>query len=170
MLQIYMVMGGIPHYLKALKAGRSARYKTSTGFVLAKKVCYAMNIWCGYAYENICLKHLSAIKKGLEIGGIYATASSFFKKGTTAHNGTQIDLVIDRNDRIINLCEIKFYNVAFTITKDYAEKLREKIRVFQETTQTTKQVQLVMITTFGLSSNKHSLGLINADLDMQIFF
>jgi hypothetical protein len=127
-------------------------------------------IWCGYAYENICLKHISNIKKALEIGGIYATTSSFVKAGTQEEKGTQIDLVIDRNDHIINLCEVKFYNVEFTITKDYTEKLRDKIRVFQESTQTKKQVQMVFITTFGLKHNKHSLGLISTDLKMDIFF
>jgi len=84
-------------------------------------------IWCGYAYENICLKHLSVIKKALEIGGVYATVSTFYKQGNDTNKGTQIDLVINRNDHIINLVEIKFYNVAFTITKAYAEKLRDKI-------------------------------------------
>ena len=127
-------------------------------------------IWCGYAYENICLKHISSIKKALEINGIYSTSSSFLKLGTPDDQGTQIDLVIERNDHIINLCEVKFYNVEFTISKDYAQKLREKIRIFQENTKTKKQIQLVFITTFGLKHNKHSLGLISADFGMEIFF
>ncbi|MFK7950480.1 MAG: ATP-binding protein [Saprospiraceae bacterium] len=127
-------------------------------------------IWCGYAYENICLKHVENIKKALEINGVYSTTSSFFKQGNKEEKGSQIDLVIDRNDHIINLCEVKFYNVEFTITKDYAQKLRDKIRVFQETTKTKKQVQLVFITTFGLKHNKHSLGLVSNDFGMNIFF
>ena len=130
----------------------------------------AYKIWCGYAYENICLKHIVAIKKALEIGGIYATTSSFLKQGNDTQKGTQIDLVINRNDHIINLCEIKFYNVEFTITKDYAQKVRDKIRIFQEVTKTKKQVQIVFITTFGLKSNKHSLGLVHAAYGMDIFF
>lgn len=130
----------------------------------------AYKIWCGYAYENICLKHINNIKKALEIGGIYATTSSFLKIGTKEENGTQIDLVIDRNDHIINLCEVKFYNVAFTVTKDYAVKLREKVRIFQESTNTKKQIHLVLITTFGLKHNKHSLGLISANIGMEVFF
>ena len=127
-------------------------------------------IWCGYAFENICLKHISNIKKALEIGGIYSTSSSFLKLGTSEEKGAQIDLVIDRNDHVINLVEVKFYNVEFSITKDYAQKLRDKIRVFQENTKTNRQVQLVFITTFGLKYNKHSLGLVHAALGMDIFF
>lgn len=130
----------------------------------------AYKIWCGYAYENICLKHVAEIKKALEINAVYVTTSSFFKQGTTEEKGTQIDLVIDRNDHIINLCEVKFYNVEFTITKDYTQKLRDKIRIFQETTNTKKQIQLTLITTFGLKQNKYSLGLVSNDFGMDIFF
>jgi AAA+ ATPase superfamily predicted ATPase len=127
-------------------------------------------IWCGYAYENICLKHIYNIKKGLEIGGVYATVSTFYKRGKGEEEGTQIDLIIDRNDHVINLIEVKFYNVAFSITKDYAQKLRNKIRIFQETVKPQKQIQMVFISTFGLKQNKHSLGLISSDLDMDLFF
>ena len=127
-------------------------------------------IWCGYAFENVCLKHLISIKKALGIEGVYTSVSSFYKKGIDKETGTQIDLLIDRNDFIINLVETKFHNVRFSITKDYAQKLREKIRVFQENTQTNKQIYLTMITTFGLKPNKHSIGLITSDFDISIFF
>jgi len=127
-------------------------------------------IWCGYAFENVCLKHVLLIKKALGIEGVYTSASSFYKKGTAQEAGTQIDLLIDRNDHIINLIETKFHNVGFTISKDYAHKLREKIRIFQESTQTKKQIFLTMITTFGLKHNKHSIGLVSSDLDLKIFF
>lgn len=127
-------------------------------------------VWTGYAFENICLKHTSQIKKALGISGVYSITSSFFKKHTSTEKGTQIDLLIDRNDHIINLIETKFYNTEFTITKDYAEKLREKLRIFQESTKTRKQLFLTLITTFGLRHNKHSLGLINSDLSMDMLF
>lgn len=127
-------------------------------------------IWSGYAYGNICFKHIEAIKKALEIGGIFSTTSSFLKVGNTEETGAQIDLLIDRNDHIINLFEIKFHNVEFTVTKDYARRLREKIRIFQENTATNKQIHLVFLSTFGLRQNKHSLGLISADFGMEVFF
>lgn len=127
-------------------------------------------IWCGYAYENICLKHIANIEKALEIGGVYTTISTFYKRGTDEDTGAQIDLVINRNDHVINLVEIKFYNVEFTITKAYAHQLRTKIRIFQEAERPKKQLQLVFISTFGLNTNKHSLGLVSSDLDMDIFF
>lgn len=127
-------------------------------------------IWSGYAFENICLKHVPQIKDALKIGGVYAITSSFFKKGMAKELGTQIDLVIDRKDHVINLIEAKFYIDEFTISKDYAEKLRQKISVFRTTTNTKKQLVLTLITTFGLKSNKHSLGLVEQDFSMEILF
>jgi AAA+ ATPase superfamily predicted ATPase len=127
-------------------------------------------IWCGYAFENVCLKHITQIKKALGISGIYTRSASFFKKGDETNAGVQIDLLIDRNDRTINLVEIKFYDGLFTVSKDYAQKLRQKIQIFKETTQTKKQVFLTMITALGLKSNINSVGLVDNDFDNEILF
>lgn len=126
--------------------------------------------WSGYAFENICLKHIPQIKKALSIAGVYSQSSSFFKKGTDTEKGAQIDLLIDRNDKVINLCEIKFYLSELSLSADYANTLREKIRVFRDTTQTRKQILLTLITTFGLKPNQHSLGLVDQVLDMNDLF
>lgn len=130
----------------------------------------AYKVWSGYAFENICLQHISEIKEALRIGGIYSNASSFLKKGTATEEGTQIDLLIDRNDQVINIVEIKFYNEVFTISKEYATKLRQKLRVFQGSTQTRKQLMLVLLTTFGLKHNQHSLGLVENVLSLDDLF
>ena len=84
--------------------------------------------------------------------------------------GAQIDLVIDRNDQVINLFEIKFYNEEFTISKEYADKLRKKMSVFRLVTKTKKQLFYMMITTFGLKKNQHSIGLIVNDLTIDDLF
>lgn len=130
----------------------------------------AYKTWTGYAYENICFKHIPQIKKALGISGVYALSSTFYKKGTKSEKGTQIDLLIDRNDHVINLFEIKFYNVSFSIDKSYAKILRQKLGVFQETTKTPKQLFWTMITTFGLKHNEHSLGLIQQVLTLENLF
>ena len=127
-------------------------------------------VWCGYAFENICLKHIQQIKKAMGISGIYSTSASFLKKGTKNETGTQIDLVIDRNDHVINLFEIKFYNSSFSITKEYAQTLRKKIQVFRESTKTSKQIFISFISTFGLQHNQHSIGLIHDNFDINILF
>ncbi len=130
----------------------------------------AWKTWSGYAFENVCLQHLPQIKKALGIAGVYSVSSSFYKKGTATTVGTQIDLLIDRNDHVINLFEIKFYNTAFTLSKNYAQNLREKIRVLRETTKTKKHISIVLITTYGVKNNSHSLGLVDNDLNMDILF
>ncbi|MEM8528313.1 MAG: ATP-binding protein [Bacteroidota bacterium] len=125
--------------------------------------------WSGYAFESLCLKHISQIKEALRIGGVYAEPSSFIFKGNDTYQGTQIDLLIDRNDQVINLCEIKFYNKTFTITKAYAEQLRNKRAIFQEVSQTKKQIFLTMITTFGLAENQYRQEIDNS-LTMEVLF
>ncbi|MEZ4847267.1 MAG: ATP-binding protein [Bacteroidia bacterium] len=126
--------------------------------------------WRGYAFESLCLKHIEQIKRALQIGGIYSEASSFVFRGDDTRPGIQIDLLIDRNDHAINLCEMKFYNDVFTIDKAYAENLRRKRAIFQEVTQTRKQVFITLITSFGLIPNQHSIGLIDQDFNMDILF
>ncbi len=126
--------------------------------------------WAGYAFENICFKHVSQIKKALGISGVYATASSYFKKGVEGEDGIQIDLLIDRNDHVINFCEIKFYSAEFTIDKATAMAYRNKIATFKESTLTRKQVFLTMITTFGVKQNAYSLGLVDTALTMDDLF
>lgn len=126
--------------------------------------------WSGYAFESICLKHISQIKKALGISGMYSESASYLKKGTGQTKGVQMDLLIDRNDHIINLFEIKFYNRPYILTKEYAKQLREKIALFQYYTQTKKQIFLSFITTFGILPNEYSLGFIQNDLTLDDLF
>ena len=126
--------------------------------------------WSGYAYENLCLKHISQIKKALDIAGIYSLSSSFTHKGTGDEMGTQIDLLIDRKDQVINLFEIKFYNDTFIISKSYAENIRKKRRIFKEVTKSHKQIFFVFITTFGLRTNEYSMELVGDVLTLDDLF
>jgi hypothetical protein len=126
--------------------------------------------WSGYAFENICLKHVPQIKKALGISGIYSTVSTFVKMGNDTDAGAQIDLLIDRHDRVINLVEIKFYNVALSLTQADADNLREKLRIFRESTGTKKLVNWVLLSTFGVKQNAHSLGSLAFSLDMNCLF
>jgi AAA+ ATPase superfamily predicted ATPase len=127
-------------------------------------------IWAGYAYENACLKHLPNIKKALGIAGVYTQSSTFFQKGGDGEDGAQIDLVLDRNDQVINLFEIKFYSAEFALSEADAKNLRNKVRIFKEKTKTKKQVMVVVLTTFGLEHNKHSLGMVEKILIMDDLF
>ncbi|MEK7257576.1 MAG: ATP-binding protein [Bacteroidota bacterium] len=92
--------------------------------------------WCGYAFENVCLKHLLQIKKALGIAGIYAEPSSFVYAGTKDEKGFQFDLVLDRKDQTINLFEFKFYNASLSLDRSDAAALREKMETFRRVSKT----------------------------------
>jgi uncharacterized protein len=124
--------------------------------------------WSGYAFEQVCLYHLPQIKQALGISGVQTSVSAWRSKSKT--DGAQIDLVIDRRDQVINLCEMKYSINPFAIDKKYAEELRDKAGIFKSETNTRKSVFLTMITTFGLKSNNYSTGLIQNDLKMDILF
>jgi uncharacterized protein len=78
--------------------------------------------------------------------------------------------LIDRQDNVISLCEVKFYNDELILTKANADNLRRKKSIFRHVTGTKKQIFMVLITTFGLVKNKHSLGLVDNVLDMNALF
>jgi len=120
--------------------------------------------WAGYAFEQLCMQHLPQIKKELGISGIQSSESSW--RGT----GAQVDLLIDRKDQVINICEMKFSINQFTIDKKYAASLRNKIGLLKSETQTKKAVFLTMVTTYGINKNEHSIGLVNNDLTMDCLF
>lgn len=126
--------------------------------------------WCGYAFENLCLKHIAQIKKSLGISGVFSQASTFYKKGNATDASLQIDLLIDRNDQVINLFEIKFYHKEITLTADQASQLRRKMWQFEEYTTTRKQIFWVFISAFGLKPNEHSLDIVHQSLRLEDLF
>ncbi|MDP3557885.1 MAG: ATP-binding protein [Bacteroidota bacterium] len=123
--------------------------------------------WSGYAFEQVCLAHVPQIKKALGIDGIKTETSSW--KSVQAKDGAQIDLVIDRRDGVINLCEMKFSISPFIIDKKYDAELRNKIGAFKTETRTKKSLFLTMLTTFGLQVNTYS-GNVQNDLKMDVLF
>jgi len=90
--------------------------------------------------------------------------------GTTGQDAAQIDLVLDRSDRVINLFEMKFSVDTFTIDKKYADALKKKIAVFREQTRTRKAIFLTMITTFGLNRNTYAIATVQNELTMEVLF
>jgi len=124
--------------------------------------------WSGFAFERVCLAHAPQIKKALGISGVKTYLFSWKSKNT--ENQTQIDLCIDRNDQVINLCEIKFSVHEFTIDKSYSENLRRKIGIFKTETKTRKAIYLTMLTTFGLVENEYSMSLVQNQLTMKELF
>jgi uncharacterized protein len=116
------------------------------------------------------MKHIEKIKAALGIASVYTEQSSFIYKGSAATDGTQIDLLIDRKDNVINICEAKFYDRPFTITKAYANELRNKMRIFQEKTKTRKSLFITIISTYGIVPNEHSTGFVQQEVTMENLF
>ena len=114
------------------------------------------NSWQGLTFEQVCKDHISQIKKKLGISGILSTVSAWSKKGNNTETGAQIDMLIDRRDHVISLCEDKFSTQQYEITKEYDGSLKNKVAVFRESTGTKKTIQVVMVTTYGIKPNKYS--------------
>jgi hypothetical protein len=126
-------------------------------------------IWCGMSFEAICLKHVDLIKGGLSISG-HSEESPWRYTGSEDESGAQIDLLIDRDDRVINICEMKFYTDVFTIDKSYASELERKLRVFREQTKTKKTLFLTFITTYGVKKNQYGTDLVDKELTIDCLF
>ena len=108
-------------------------------------------------------QNIRQIKEALGIAGVLTDISSWHSRGNG--KGAQIDLVIERDDRVINLCEIKFAKGPFEIDRTYDLALRGKIEVFRNETKTRKALHLTMITTYGLKPGKY-LGLVQSEINM----
>lgn len=124
----------------------------------------AHTAWGGYAFENICIKHVDQIKKALQIGGVYTTFSSWIQTGKGKDRGAQIDLVIDRADKCINICEMKFSTTPYLIDKKYADSLQNKVMQFRQSTQTNKTLFLTFITTYGVVDNDYKTQRVDAEV------
>ncbi|MBQ5724376.1 MAG: AAA family ATPase [Muribaculaceae bacterium] len=115
------------------------------------------NNWCGLAFERVCFAHIPQIKQALGIGGVVTNEYTWFVRKTDNLPGAQIDLLLDRGDSTINICEIKY-----TISSEYSLNEEEEIKIlnrrerFIQETKTTKAVHLTLITTRGLMHNSHS--------------
>jgi AAA+ ATPase superfamily predicted ATPase len=124
--------------------------------------------WAGYAFELVCLTHLHHIKTALGISGIQSKVGSW--RSSKSENGAQIDLLIERKDQIINLCEMKFSINEFSIDKTYANNLRNKISTFKSESQTKNAVHLCLISSYGIKANSYSDELVQNSFDMSILF
>ena len=114
-----------------------------------------LNSWRGRAFEDVCFVHQRQVKRALGIDGVQAEVYPWHTKGDTATAGAQIDMLIDRADRVMNLCEMKFTQGDFVITKDYDERLRNKLQTLLTATG-KRNVQVSLVTTFGLKMNMYS--------------
>ncbi len=153
-------------YHRFIKSNK--KYVSGIWQQLAEEQTY--KIWTGYAFETLCHKHIEPIKKALGISAVFTKIYSLNIAATTESEGLQIDLIIDRKDGCINLCEIKFHGSPFTITKDYYQKQLEKRQRFIDFTGTKKQVFLTFITNHGIAPNVYSAEILDAEIRLEQLF
>ena len=115
----------------------------------------AVNAWRGFAFEEVSLYHIRQIKKALGILGVSSTQSSWALKGDDDTEGAQIDLLIQRKDNVVNLCEMKFYNEKFTVDKAYYMKMVHRQNVLAEQVSRKSVIHNVLVTTEGLNYNEY---------------
>jgi hypothetical protein len=120
--------------------------------------------WSGFAFETLCLKHIRQIVKGLGISGMLVNSYSW------RNSTTQIDLLIDRSDRCVNLCEIKFSEAEFVISKAYLESLKRKKEAFKKEMKVRKNVFVTFLTTFGVKENDNYVKIIDNQISIDSLF
>ncbi len=116
------------------------------------------------------MKHVVQVKRDLGIKVVYAETSVWRARNTDDQPGVQIDLFIERQDKCMNLCEIKFSVDPFFLTKKYALELKQKEEVFRTHTQTRKSIFLTLISTHGIKISDTFPGLIQNDITMDALF
>ena len=124
--------------------------------------------WSGLAFEMLCLNHVPQIKAALGIAGVQSRVCSW-RTHKSSSKGAQIDLLIDRADQTINICEMKFAKDEYEITKKDSESFDNKIEAFISETKTRKSVMFTMVTSFGLKHNKYS-GSVQKELTLDNLF
>lgn len=138
----------------------------------SKMASQSWRSWAGYAFESVCMKHIEPIKHALGIRAVASEIGSwrYVPQKGSQEKGCQIDLLIDRADGIINMCEMKFQKGLFTIDKRYAEDLNHKMTMYRTMSKTRKAVFLTMVTADGLHSNAYSQALVDQEITIKDLF
>ena len=119
-------------------------------------VAPAINTWRGFAFEQVCLNHVTQIKSALSILGVSSTQSQLVIKGDENVQGTQIDLLICRKDNVVSMCEMKFYNAPFAVSKDYHLKLMHRQNLVIGLLPRHWVVHHVLISAYGVAENEYA--------------
>jgi hypothetical protein len=147
-------------YLKFIEDNKNG----GEGTWLTLHVKQAYISWSGFSFELLCLKHTRQIKKALGIEAVYTIMCSWF------NDSAQIDLLIDRSDNVIQICEMKFYNGLYSIDKAYYGELKNKISELRSYTKTRKNIFIVLMTSYGVKENQYSKELINNTINVDSLF
>ena len=132
------------------------RKSMNPDFWMLNQASPSVSSWRGIAFEEVCLSHIQQLKAGLGIAGVSSEQSAWAVKGDDEKEGTQIDLLINRKDNVMNMCEMKFYGEEFTVTKAYERKLAHRQILLSGMVSRRTVIHPVLITTYGLTYNEYS--------------
>lgn len=148
-----------------------AKKAINEGFWVSQSNHLAWKIWSGLSFESTCYKHIDQIRKALKIDpGATIGTWRFAPKVKENQEGAQIDLLFDRLDGVISLCEIKCSENKFAIDKACAQELLQKMEIFRKQTRTKKQLFFCMITTMGLKQTIYSEEIIASEATLEDLF
>ncbi len=152
------------HYIWGNK-GRDEHFWSNTLDAPVRKT------WAGNMFEQVCKDHIKQIKQKIGILGILSEESIWFVKADKELHtpGAQVDLIIDRRDRVIDLCEMKYSLGEYSVDKEYDQKVRKRIETFRKDSKTKKAVQIVFVTTYGVESNQYS-GIVQKQVTLEDLF
>ncbi len=128
------------------------------GTWLRQRLTPSWRAWSGFAFESACIEHVRGIERALGIAGIETVAAAWQHRpaaGRTDDRGAQVDLVIERADRTITLCEMKFSEGEIAVDRSLATELERKRDTFRRVTRTRKTLLPTLVTTYGARSNAH---------------
>lgn len=125
--------------------------------------------WAGYAFENICIKHAKQLIEALKLP-VVAKSISYWEKPPDELPGVQIDLIIDRTDRCLNLVEIKFWDGEYIMKEEHANRIIQKRNIFSLKTGSKKTIFNTLVTTFGAAKNPSYHSCIDQELTMDALF
>jgi uncharacterized protein len=128
------------------------------------------NSWAGLSFESVCYEHLPQVMTALGLSATAIPSTWRYMPTNDSDQGAQVDLLFDRDDDSITLCEIKYSQKPFSITKEYAKKLEQRVEIFKKVTGTTKQIFTVMISANGIKENKYSDELISGVVTLDDLF
>jgi hypothetical protein len=143
------------------------RHLPAPGYWQSRSRKGAWHAWSGLTFEYLCAAHIEAIKRSLGISGVYTESSAWRSRSSSP--GTQIDLVIDRDDGIIDLCEMKFTEKPFAIDADYDKALMNRREAFREETNTKKALHIVLVSASGLTEGSYR-GMVQAVVTLDSLF
>ena len=116
----------------------------------------SLNSWREIAFENVSFQHVRQIKKALHVEGVESNQAAWIQAGDSDNTGVQIDLIIERADNVVNLCEMKFYSEPFSVDSAYELKIRHRNNLVMNLIPKKKTLRNTLVTTYGIKKNEHS--------------